>query len=357
MTNWGLLVRRSRHLLLLLASLSAQAALAQSKPPSESPAAPNGKNPTATRTGSAPSAVLNGERPAESAVPTAKQPEPASAVPQAPVPSPAQKSVPLPVSPPPASGLNPGMAPSPIAIHGDPQYPTTARVAITEFRVTGEDTSRALAMRLQDGFVVGLNRAAPVYVLDSVDVARYIDIFPELQKCEGSICIKRLGQMLDVSHVLRVTVAVTGNSYDMTARLFSTEGLSPADVPIDTQTRFCPVCTVDEARQKIIQLGDAVKNPVELWLAQQRPPPPPPPPPSSWRRPLAALGVALGFATIVGGGALLANAGHDNKKWPAVAGALIGIGASVAALSGYVLIAMPTDSAKSTLKVAVGGRF
>jgi hypothetical protein len=222
--------------------------------------------------------------------------------------------------------------------------------------VTGEEASRALAMRLQDGFVVGLNRAAPIYALDSVDVARYVDIFPELQKCEGSICIKRLGQMLDVSHIVRVTVAVTGNSYDMTARLFSTEGQSPADVPIDTQTRFCPVCTVDEARQKIIQLGDAIKNPVELWLAQQRPPPPPPPP-SSWRRPLAAAGIALGFATIVAGGALLANAGHDSKKWPAVAGALIGIGASVAAVSCYVLIAVPTDSSKSIPKVAIGGTF
>jgi hypothetical protein len=163
--------------------------------------------------------------------------------------------------------------------------------------------------------------------------------------------------MLDVSHVLHVTVAVTGNSYDMTARLFSTEGLSPADVPIDTQTRFCPVCTVDEARQKIIQLGDAIKNPVELWLAQQRPPPAPPPPPSSWRRPLAATGIALGFATIVAGGALLANSSHDSKRGPAVAGAMIGVGASLAVLSCYVLLAVPTDSAKSPVKVAIGGWF
>ena len=261
-----------------------------------------------------------------------------------------------PVGPPPAGGLGPPGSTLPlIPVHPD-QYPTTARVAITEFQVTGEDASRALAMSLQDGFVVGLNRAAPIYALDSVDVARYVDIFPELQKCEGSICIKRLGQMLDVSHILRVTVAVTGNSYDMTARLFSTEGQSPADVPIDTQTRFCPVCTVDEARQKIIQLGDAIKAPVELWLAQQRPPPPPPPPPSSWRRPMAATGIALGFATIVAGGAVLANSGHDSKKWPAVAGVLIGIGASVAAVSCYVLIA-PADTPKSVPKIAVAGTF
>ena len=339
MTDWGPLVRRFRHLPLLLVLLGAQAARAQSKPPAESPAAPTG------------------ERVAEPAAPATKQPDPAAAAPQPPAPAPKSVEPPAASVAPPASGPGPGLVPPLNPAHGDAPYPTTARVAITEFLVTGEETSRALAMRLQEGFAVGFTRTAPIYVLDSVDVARYIDIFPELQKCEGSICIKRLGQMLDVSHILRVTVAVTGNSYDMTARLFSTEGLSPADVPIDTQTRFCPVCTVDEARQKITQLGEAIKNPVELWLAQQRPPPPPPPPPSSWRRPIAALGVALGFATIVGGGALLANVGHDNKAWPAVAGAMIGIGASAAALSCYLLIAAPTDPAKATLKVAIGGRF
>ena len=352
MTDWGFLVRSSKLLSLLLASLCSQAALAQSKTQPDSPSAPTGKNPGAASTGRAPGA-------GEPVAPAGKTPEPNPAAAPPPGPSPAPKTgapPTTPVGPPPASGLGLGPPLPPLPVRPD-AYPTTARVAITEFQVTGEDASRALAMSLQDGFVVGLNRAAPIYALDSVDVARYVDIFPELQKCEGSICVKRLGQMLDVSHIVRVTVAVTGNSYDMTARLFSTEGRSPADVPIDTQTRFCPVCTVDEARQKIIQLGDAIKAPVELWLAQQRPPPPPPPQPSSWRRPLAATGIALGFATVVAGGALLANSGHDSKKWPAVAGVLIGIGASVAAVSCYVLIVPPTDSPKSVPKIAVGGTF
>jgi TolB-like protein len=347
---------------LLLVLLGAQPALAQSKTAtaSESPPAPAGKKPAATRAGSAGGVASNGERVVESAAPAAKTPDPPPTAPPQPASPPAKKNgAPpvIPVAPPPANAPGAAMLLPPVFSHPDTQYPTTARVAVTEFQVTGEDASRALAMRLQDGFVVGLTRTAPIYVLDSVDVARYIDIFPELQQCEGSMCIKRLGQMLDVSHVVRVSVAVTGNSYDMTARLFSAEGLSPAGVPIDTQTRFCPVCTVDEARQKIIQLGDAIKNPVELWLAQQRPPPPPPPPPSSWRRPLAAGGIALGFATVVAGGALLANVGHDSKKWPAVAGALIGVGASVAVLSCYVLIAPVPDAAKPALKVAFGGRF
>ena len=36
---------------------------------------------------------------------------------------------------------------------------------------------------------------------------------------------------------------------------------------------------------------------------------------------------------------------------------LIGVGASVAVLNGYLLITVPTDSAKSSFKVALGGTF
>ncbi|HJX65351.1 MAG TPA: hypothetical protein VJ860_15520 [Polyangia bacterium] len=354
-------MRRSTLLPLLLVLLGAQTALAQSKTAAESPPASNGKKPSATRVGSAGGVASNGDRAAEPTAPPAKAPDPTPTAPPQPASPPAKTPGAPPVipvaPPPPTNGVAAGILLPQLPIHPGTQYPTTARVAVTEFQVTGEEASRALAMRLQDGFVVGLTRTAPIYVLDSVDVARYIDIFPELQQCEGSMCVKRLGQMLDVSHVVRVSVTVTGNSYDMTARLFGAEGLSPAGVPIDTQTRFCPVCTVDEARQKIIQLGDAIKNPVELWLAQQRPPPPPPPPPSSWRRPLAAGGIALGFATVVAGGALLANVGHDSKEWPAVAGAMIGVGASIAVLSCYVLIAPVPDAARPSLKVALGGTF
>ena len=344
-------MRSSRFLAPLLALLSAQTALAQAKSTSENPSAPTGKNAAGARAASAPAS--GGDRVPDPAA--APDPAPGPATPA----STSRGALPTTgaIAPPPENKVGPGRTLLPVPGRPEVQYPTTARVAITEFQVTGEEASRALAMRLQDGFVVGINRAAPIYAMDSVDVARYIDIFPELQKCQGSICIKRLGQLLDVSHILRVTVAVTGNSYDMTARLFSTDGLSPADVPIDTQTRFCPVCTVDEARQKVIQLGDAIKNPVEVWLAQQRPPPPPPPPAPSWRRPLAAASMALGFAAIVAGGALVANANPGTRAWPALGGALIGLGASVAAGSLYVLIAVPTDPGKSPSKIAVAGSF
>jgi hypothetical protein len=234
----------------------------------------------------------------------------------------------------------------------------SARVAVTEFKVEGDGASPALSMQLQDGFVVGVTRTAPIYVLDSVDVARYMVTFPELQKCDGSICIKRFGQLLDVSHLIRVTVKVTGNTYSMTARLLSTEEPTPAIVPVDTETRFCNVCTVDEARQKMIQLGDEVKRPVENWLSTWRPPPPPPPPPKSWRRPIAAVGLALGFATAVAGGAVFANASSNGHRWqPGIGGLLVGLGASATVLGCYVLVALPSEPGKTQASLAVGAKF
>jgi hypothetical protein len=234
----------------------------------------------------------------------------------------------------------------------------STRVAISEFKVEGDGASPALSMQLQDGFVVGVTRTAPIYVLDSVDVARYMDTFPELQKCDGSICIKRFGQLLDVSHLIRVSVKVTGNSYTMTARLLSTEEPTPAIVPVDTETRFCNVCTADEARQKMIQLGDEVKRPVESWLAAWRPPPPPPPPPKSWRRPVAAVGVGLGFATAIAGGALFANAGGSKMRWEAgVGGLLVGLGLGGTIVGTYILVALPSEPGKTPASLSVGGKF
>lgn len=350
MTRWASPVRRSLFLLVSFLLLSSPGVWAESKPTPEPSAAPNGKTSrTVSATGPA-----AGAGPSEGTSTPAK---PAETPPAPPAPGPDPKVLPPPANTVPQAPVNGLVLGAPPA-HSDASYRISTRVAITEFKVSGDETSRTLAMRLQDGFVVGLTRTAPLYVLDSIDVARYVDTLPELQKCDGAICIKRLGQELDVSHVVRVSVSVTGNSYDMTARLFRTQGPSPADVPVDTQTRFCPVCTVEEARLKIVALGEATKNPIETWLAQQRPIlPPPPPPPPSWRRPLAATGIALGFATIVGGAAILANAKHDKRLWPAVGGGLIGVGASLVALSTYVLVVLPGDSPKSPPKIAIAGSF
>jgi len=273
---------------------------------------------------------------------------PNAPVPAAPVPAPAP-AVPQTI---PMAPVTPVAPPS---AHGGVM---SARVAVSEFKVEGDGASPALSMQLQDGFVVGVTRSAPIYVLDSVDVARYMDTFPELQKCDGSICIKRFGQLLDVSHLIQVAVKVTGNTYTMTARLLSTEEPTPAIVPQVTETRFCNVCTVDEARQKMVQLGDSVKQPVENWLSTWRPPPPPPPPPKSWRRPIAAVGLALGFATAVAGGAMFINASSTGDRWkPGTAGLLAGLGISATVLGCYVLVALPAEPGKTPASLAVGGKF
>ena len=291
------------------------------------------------------------------AEPLASKPQPIAPAPAAPVL--AAPAPPSPTAAPPAAPATIPAAPvvpvPPPSAHGGVM---AARVAISEFKVEGDGASPALSMQLQDGFVVGVTRTAPIYVLDSVDVARYMDTFPELQKCDGSICIKRFGQLLDVSHLIRVSVKVTGNSYSMTARLLSTEEPTPAVVPVDTETRFCNVCTADEARQKMIQLGDEVKRPVENWLATWRPPPPPPPPPKSWRRPIAGVGLALGFATAVAGGAIFANASGTGYRWqPGIGGLLVGLGVGATVLGCYVLVALPTEPGKTPASLAVGAKF
>jgi len=128
-------------------------------------------------------------------------------------------------------------------------------------------------------------------------------------------------------------------------------------VPVETETRFCNVCTVDEARQKMIQLGDEVKKPIEAWLQAWRPPPPPPPPPKSWRRPLAAVGIAVGFATAVAGGALFANASADHRWRAGVGGLLVGLGLGGTAVGLYVLVALPSEPGKAPASLSVGGKF
>jgi len=89
---------------------------------------------------------------------------------------------------------------------------------------------------------------------------------------------------------VRVKVDVAGNSYKMVARLFSTEGEAPAELPVSTKSRTCDVCTVAEARDYIVRLADAVRPDLEEPVAPPPPPvrvPPPPPPPllgPSWPR-------------------------------------------------------------------------
>ena len=89
--------------------------------------------------------------------------------------------------------------------------PAKVRVAIPDFQVEGS-SSPALALQLQDGFVLGLVRAG-VQVVDPVDAGRKLESKPELARCDSSPCLKSIGQLLDVRYLVRVKVEVAGNSY------------------------------------------------------------------------------------------------------------------------------------------------
>jgi hypothetical protein len=209
------------------------------------------------------------------------------------------------------------------------------RVAVPEFKLDGEGTP-ALALQLQDGFVLGLVRAG-VQVLDPIDVAKRLDGTPELKGCESSPCLKNLGRLLAVRYVLRVKIDVAGNGYKMVARLFSTEGDAPAALPLSTKSRTCDVCTVTEARDYMLRLADAVRpdlldDPAPPVAPALKPPPPAP----SLLPPLAAAmgglvsmaaGIAL-YATLPDCHAAAATAStcSDNRVRSAVAGGLVGAG-------------------------------
>jgi hypothetical protein len=222
-----------------------------------------------------------------------------------------------------------------------------ARVAIRELQLEGEETSPALGMQLQDGFGLAFVRAG-IQVLDSVDIARRIAGQPELQKCDTPICLKRLGQVLDVRYLVILKVAVNGNSYRMTARLFSTEGSTPAVLPVDTQSRFCDVCTVAEAREVMLRLADAIKRPIEETLAAAAPAPPPPPPKPSMA---PVIGLGAGLLAVIGGSVLVFAADSNDKTLPAIGGALVGGGVTVIGVSIHT---MAVDPARANRKPAVG---
>jgi hypothetical protein len=217
--------------------------------------------------------------------------------------------------------------------------PTTAlakvRVAVPDFKVAGDGTP-ALALQLQDGFVLGLVRVG-IQVLDPVDVSRRLEATPELSGCDSSACLKNIGRLLAVNYVIRVKVDIAGNSYKMIARLFSTEGAAPAALPISTKSRSCDVCTVAEARDYMLKLADAVKPDLQEATPTPIAPPraPPLPPPSLVPPLLAAMGGALAvgigialFATMPDCHATaVPTACDDNRVRSAVAGGLIGAGA------------------------------
>jgi len=235
------------------------------------------------------------------------------------------------------------------------------RVAIPDFEVAGSD-SPALALQLQDGFVLGLVRAG-VQVVDPVDTARGLDSKPELGRCESSPCLKSIGQILDVKYLVRVRIDVAGNSYKVVGRIFSTEGPAPAALPVANKSKSCDVCTVAEARDVMFRLADALKAHLEEPAAPPNAATPLAAPPAapSLRGPVIAT--VAGSAAILAGVAVLAALGAcsgptcpENRVRDAVGGGLVGAGAVLTIAGAYLTVERSSTPTPRTA-VSVALRF
>ena len=236
-----------------------------------------------------------------------------------------------PAAPPPAPASAP---PSPVL--AAPAPAPRPRIAITELTLAGEGAAPALAMQLQDGFVLALVRAG-IDVLDSTDVAKRLASAPELQGCETSPCLKRTGDLLGVLFVIRVKVDNDGNSYKMTARLFSTQGAAPAALPVAAQSRTCDVCTAQEAREQMIRLADGLRPRIEEHTAL------PPPPtqkrddgPAVWPA-WTAVGAGL-LGVVVGALVLRSSDSGGSQRRAALGGALMGAGLTTSVVGLHAAI-------------------
>jgi len=210
-----------------------------------------------------------------------------------------------------------------------------SRIAITAFQINGENITPALRYQLQDGFVLGLVRNG-VNVIDLEELGKRLTDEPELLGCDSSPCLKRLGELVSSRHVVRVEINADGNSYRMIARIFRTTGAAPAALPIETQSRFCDVCTVTEAREAMIRLADGVRVPDEpdlvadpakkiVQIRQE----------NRLSRRAALFTMGGGVAAIIGGTLLLATSDIDAKGTNAIAGGLMGLGVGTAIFGLY----------------------
>ena len=231
-----------------------------------------------------------------------------------------------------------------------PGKATGPRVAILEMALEGEGAAPAMAMQLQDGFVLGLLRAG-IDVVDSADADKRLAGSPELKGCDSSPCLKKAGQLLGARYALRVKVALSGNSYTMTTRLFSTEGAAPAALPVATLSRSCIVCTVGEARDAMIKLADGMRARIETETAALAPPPPPSDSGGFRLGPLTAL--AAGVVAVALGAALVSAADADGKGQAALGGTFVGAGLTTSAVALFLALRSPDPSAPA--KTALQG--
>jgi hypothetical protein len=241
-----------------------------------------------------------------------------------------------------------------------PRAEARARLAIVDFQIEG-GASPALSLQLQEGFQAGLLRSG-VFVIDAAETAKRMEARPDLQHCDTSVCLKALGQLLDARYLVRVRVDAAGNTYKAVARVFSTDGATPPELPLTTKSKTCDVCTVAEARETLLRLADTLRPQIEEPLPVAPVPPAPPPPPPSRTLPVVAamvgaLTVAAGFAVLSTNGDCIGTLCEENRTRNAVGGALIGAGAAVAVMGTYVTIVRSRGGADPVTGVNVAFRW
>jgi hypothetical protein len=274
--------------------------------------------------------------------------------------APAPATAPPPMAPAPATASAPA---PPSAAGAAPSAPgAKVRVAIPDFQIEGS-ASPALALQLQDGFVLGLVRAG-VQVVDPVDTARRLDGKPELGHCDSSACLKSIGQMMDVKYVVRVKVEVAGNSYKVVGRIFSTEGPAPAALPIANRSKSCDVCTVAEARDVMMRLADALKvyleepaAPVAPSLLVAAPSGTPRLAGPVMTAMLGAVAIAVGTAVLATMGSCFGTKCSENRVRTAVGGGLIGAGAVMTVMGAYVTVERSRGAGVATTSVSLALSF
>lgn len=241
-----------------------------------------------------------------------------------------------------------------------PRAEAKVRLAIVEFQIEG-DATPALALQLKDAFQNGLLRSG-VQVMDAAETAKRLEARPELQHCDTSVCIKALGVLLDARYLVRVKVEAAGNTFKAVARVFTTDGATPPELPLTRKSKTCDVCPVAEARETLVRLAEALRPEIEEPLPVAPLPPAPPPAPPSRTMPvvaamLGALTVAAGFAILSTNGDCTGTLCEENRTRSAVGGALIGVGAATAFMGTYVTIVRSRGGADPISGVAVAFRW
>jgi hypothetical protein len=174
------------------------------------------------------------------------------------------------------------------------------RIAVAVFAVTGQPLSQAAQTRLRNSLHGGL-AAAGFDVVPDEDVDKAIAA-NGLAGCDTLSCMRRIGELVMVPRVGKVTVEVVGNTHVVShLDLIDLEtGKSVASANDN-----CDVCTMKEVNDGLSNAAAALRTQLEPPPPPRPAPPPPPPPPSTPETPVGKK-IMRGTSVAAMSGGLLA---------------------------------------------------